>query len=446
MREARKNVLWLVSYDKWSTSGDVLSPTLFNIFLNNLAVELKDLGLGININNRNICILLYADDIVLLSDNELNLQRMLDHMYNWCIKWRLKINETKTNVMHFRGKNVKATAHPFKFGDISLTLVERYKYLGVFFDKNLTFEHGVGVLCDSGGRALGGVISKFKQLKDVGFKTFQNLFFVGVKPILEYGAGVWGFGKYQQCDIIQNRAMRYFLGVHRLTPVVAMQGDMGWLPMRFNRLLCMLRLWNRFLSLDDNRLTKFIFNYDWNLQNKNWSAELHDIFTMCDFSYIFRNKLKCNLNDMKAVLHNIASVQWRNEVELKPKLRFYKLLKSSIRTEDYITGCLPRYRRSLFAQLRFGVLPLRIETGRFVNLVVEERLCPVCDLGVVEDEIHFILHCPLYTNLRTNLFNSLSVDISLPLDHVLNALFSNYKVFGYFVENAFVKRKNTLFN
>ena len=51
-----------------------------------------------------ICILLYADDIVLVSENEENLQVMLNHVQNWCVKWQMKVNIEKTEVVHFRSK------------------------------------------------------------------------------------------------------------------------------------------------------------------------------------------------------------------------------------------------------------------------------------------------------------------------------------------------------
>ena len=67
--------------------GDNLSPTLFNIYLNDLAKEIKDMGLGVPLDDINVPILLYADDIVLISENESNLQKMLDHVEFWCQKW-----------------------------------------------------------------------------------------------------------------------------------------------------------------------------------------------------------------------------------------------------------------------------------------------------------------------------------------------------------------------
>ena len=38
-----------------------------------------------------------------------------------------------------------------------------------------------------------------------------------------------GYRKYKPCDNVQNRAMRYFLGVHRFVPLLAINGDVGWL-------------------------------------------------------------------------------------------------------------------------------------------------------------------------------------------------------------------------
>lgn len=72
--------------------GDVLSPTLFAIYVNDLAQEIKRANLGIDIDDLNLSILLYADDIVLVAEEEAKLQKMLDIMYKWCNKWRLAIN------------------------------------------------------------------------------------------------------------------------------------------------------------------------------------------------------------------------------------------------------------------------------------------------------------------------------------------------------------------
>ena len=63
-------------------------------------------------------------------------------------------------------------------------------------------------LAEAAGRALGAVISKFKMLKNVD---------AGVKTVYACSGGVWDI-KSKDIDMVQNRAMRYFLGVHRLAP------------------------------------------------------------------------------------------------------------------------------------------------------------------------------------------------------------------------------------
>ena len=82
-------------------SGDSISPTLFAFFINDLAEGLKRLHKDVNFNNHEICCLLYAADIMLMSENEEYLQIMLDFVHQWCDKRRLRINYAKSNVMHF---------------------------------------------------------------------------------------------------------------------------------------------------------------------------------------------------------------------------------------------------------------------------------------------------------------------------------------------------------
>ena len=82
--------------------------------------------------------------------------------------------------------------------------------------------------------------------------------------------------------------------------------------------------------------------------------------------------------------------------------------------------------------MRSGALPLAVEVGRYTGIPEEQRLCVVCDLGVVEDEFHFMFHCPLYNNLRLSLFEKMqdkNPDLFWMSEcHMLNWLF-NKEVF-----------------
>ncbi len=60
------------------------------------------------------------------------------------------------------------------------------------------------------------------------------------------------------------------------------------------------------------------------------------------------------------------------------------------------------------AQIRIGILPLHIETERFRNVKVEERVCQVYKNGDVEIEFHFICVCNAYTTLRNMLYDKIN--------------------------------------
>ena len=98
-------------------------------------------------------------------------------------------------------------------------------------------------------------------------------------PILEYQSSVWGYKEYNDIDSVQNRAIRYFLGVHRFAPKLAIYEDVGWLPTKERRWFNILRYWNGLVNMDESRICKTVFLWDYNICHNNWSSEVKDIMT-----------------------------------------------------------------------------------------------------------------------------------------------------------------------
>ena len=101
----------------------------------------------------------------------------------------------------------------FKIGNSNLESIDIYNYLGVTFYDKTDYTLNSEFLGKAAGCALGSIINKIHGLKDCG-----------------------------KIDNEQNRAMRYFLGIHRFTPIQAMVGDTGWLSSVYRRWLAMLRV------------------------------------------------------------------------------------------------------------------------------------------------------------------------------------------------------------
>ncbi len=115
------------------------------------------------------------------------------------------------------------------YGSYLVNICQQYQYLGIIISEHLSYEITETTLAESAGRALGGVISKFKSFTNVGFQTFSKLYHSAVVPVMDYCAGVRGYRKHSPYSNIQNRALRYFLGVHEKTPIWALEEDMEWI-------------------------------------------------------------------------------------------------------------------------------------------------------------------------------------------------------------------------
>ena len=200
--------------------GDTLSPTLFNLFVNTLAAEIKELNCGIKIGDTTVSILLYADDIVLIAETETSLQKMLDTVYKWCQKWQLNINCSKTQIVHFRKKSERESNFEFKLGEKCIEKVNKYRYLGVELNYSLNFSETVETLSNASSRSLGSLVHKYYKAHGFQPVIHKKLYEATVCKIMDHGAGIWGGPSYNKCEVVQHRAMRTILGVGRQTPII----------------------------------------------------------------------------------------------------------------------------------------------------------------------------------------------------------------------------------
>ncbi len=93
--------------------GCLLSPVLFNLFMNDLVDEIKQSVKGVNIGDEWIVVLLYADDICILTENEADLQKAPNIVHNWYTRWNMTVNTDKTQIVHFRTQSKEQTGFIF---------------------------------------------------------------------------------------------------------------------------------------------------------------------------------------------------------------------------------------------------------------------------------------------------------------------------------------------
>ena len=139
---------------------------------------------------------------------------------------------------------------------------------------------------------------------------------------------------------------------------------------------------------------------------------------------------------------------WKEKVHEYPKLRTYCKFKHDMKLEKYVTFNISRYEHSLFCQLRIGILPLELETGRYKGVEVANRICKLCNENEVETEEHFIMECTRYINPRRILLEKCNLEGSLNKEQQFLEIISNSRYLRYILEylkTSVTIRRQTLY-
>jgi hypothetical protein len=112
--------------------GSVLSPTLYNLYINDTPQII-----GVNLS-------LFADYTCPYATERKEgyvlrkVQRGLNSMSAWCKRWNIKINEDKTLAIYFSHQRSPPDSLVTMIGR-KIRFVNSVKYLGVVFDKRMTW-------------------------------------------------------------------------------------------------------------------------------------------------------------------------------------------------------------------------------------------------------------------------------------------------------------------
>ena len=311
----------------------------------------------------------------------------------------------------------------------------------------------VEALTAAAGRSFGRIVGLFKQLGDLGYTTYCRLYESYVLSVACYGAGVWGFRPFPAPRVLQNRINRFYLGVHRFAPVAATSLLMDTVDIRYHRWIEILRLHNRIMQMDPDRIPHKVYMWEEENGGRGW---LSDVKTVAETLHLPppSHHVLYDLDVASTAVKKLSNDDHWNESKKKPKLDCFVEVTDRSNVANLVRANLKRRPRSLTAKLLCGILPLEVETGRYKKgekVDRELRHCKVCNGGTAETEYHFLFSCEKLKEERSMSYVNCELNIAdfMPLQDCekVKSLIESERVkeFGNMVEILFEKRRQCLF-
>jgi Reverse transcriptase (RNA-dependent DNA polymerase) len=390
--------------------GDTLSPTLFSLFINDILKEIEAAHVGVEVKDKSVGALMFADDFVGMCDSGDELQSMINMIYTYASKYRFEANVSKCAVVVFG--DMEDVHETWYWGDQQIPLNDRYVYLGVTLHRSCSWEAHVAGKVNEGKTKLKSLRHLFLN-RSLSTQVKRTILQMVLKPALTYGGEVWEPTSQlaDQLDGIIAEACRDILCCGSRTSHEPMFGDLGILPLKFERIVQKLMFHRHVHMLPDTRLPKIITSASWRgnrrgRQTQMWSKIVGDLCTkyVPDIvPLIPQMSVDAYRQHVKDVMIAHASLDWELNMRGKEHLHMYLQMNEGMDVKPYILGPLSTGQKVMF-RMRSGNVALngvRAKLDANVN-----PSCPYCDCPC-EDVTHVVVSCPAYDGDRDALLCAL---------------------------------------
>ena len=359
-------------------------------------------------NNKPITSLVYADDLLTLSETEDGLKESLQRPGTYAEQWKMKISAKKTKIMVFNKQGRKSDMK-VKLDDLVIESCQQYPYLGTVFIPRNNFKTAQNELYKKACRAFFGYFKDVNIRAGAQITTVSNLFNSLVAPILLYNCEIWGafmnnkklqrVGSFVEKMLIN---MLIALGVHKKSNNMAVRGELGLYPLNIDIYIRMIKY---FLHLKDlvvkgNKVIEDGITESINLvrnRHECWLAAVLFIFKTAGIDFDLNQLLMLEneniIKEVKDKCRHMFEDKFFNEIRNSSRLLIYQDLKKKFEIEPCINEVKYYKYRSAITKFRISAHSLPIERGRWISVHGNKRICPLCIDNDLCDERHYIFHC-----------------------------------------------------
>ena len=350
--------------------------------------------------------ILYADDTILLSDDENHFQNLLYYFAEYCKRWHLRINISKTKIMIFGG-NVQSNNEIFTLNGSVVEIVKEFKYLGILFTQNGRFVQNTKKLADIACKSMHLLRRRIVNLNlpiDCQLKLFDQT----VVPILLYGCEIFGFENIYAIEKIHLQFLKSIFKLKKSTPNVMVYGEFGRYPLEILVKIRMVKFWFKLLSGKNTKiactmykLLYYLFKED--IYKSKWILKIQNILQEVGLNYIWLDNDVQNIDHLCNTINTRLQSQfvqnWNQKIFDTSKCLNYRIFKTIFTLEKYVTE-MPLKSAITLAKFRTTNNKLPIEKGRWDNTNRNLRICNLCNKNALGDEYHVLFECDFFATQR----------------------------------------------
>ena len=397
-----------VSSRKGVRQGCVLSPLLFGLYTEELAIRIRNSGYGIRIGDERLGCLLYADDIVVVSEDKDELQKILDIVDQYGKEFEMKFSKEKSKVLVINADE-NDEGRTWDLGNMKIGRNNSYKYLGMIIDEqgtDRTKRDRIAKGIQWVGRL--GSVSRYRANK---YEVVRGLWKGMAVPGLMYGLETmsWTNREIDKMEVVQNRVGRVVLGANRYAAVETIRGEAGWSTFEERIGKAVLKYKVRLEKMPEKRLARRV--YEWVGRDSKWtkaSVRWEKKNGLEGFTNPEELQRKSEAVLQRRVNDNVKKTgldKWHRGMREKSSLVWYRE-KEKPKNEVFYDGGVGSM---LLFKARTKSLEVNNRTHRWAN--EGNRNCNKCGGEREETVEHIMLECPRYEGVRRVMIEGIKKEV-----------------------------------
>jgi hypothetical protein len=146
------------------------------------------------------------------------MKEMMKNLRKYVRKKKLEVNVEKTKIMVFNKRKGKSEESEWKWEENKIERVSEFKYLGYTFNERATDKAQVREVVRKANKIVGCLRGIGERKWGGEFGRRMMMFESMVENVLMYGAEIWGWKEQEEVERVQEKYLRWVLGVDRETP------------------------------------------------------------------------------------------------------------------------------------------------------------------------------------------------------------------------------------